>query len=81
MERELIVERIREGIVKAKKYGTKTGRPIGRPERTLPKDFTKYYRRWKRNKITGKEFAKLIEVSRSTLYRLIIMKQSLLDLL
>ena len=43
MERELIVERIREGIVKAKKYGTKTGRPIGRPMRTLPKDFIKYY--------------------------------------
>jgi DNA invertase Pin-like site-specific DNA recombinase len=29
MERELIVERIKEGIEKAKRYGTRTGRPIG----------------------------------------------------
>lgn len=78
MERELIVERIREGIVKAKKYGTKTGRPIGRPGRTLPKDFIKYYRRWKRKKIKGTEFAKLIGVSRATLYRHIKEYESLL---
>jgi DNA invertase Pin-like site-specific DNA recombinase len=71
MERELIVDRIREGIVKAKKYGTKTGNPIGRPVRTLPKDFIKYYKRWKNKKIKGTEFAKLIGVSRATLYRYI----------
>ena len=45
MERELIVERVREGIEKAKIYGTKSGRPIGRPERELPKDFEKYYKK------------------------------------
>jgi transcriptional regulator of acetoin/glycerol metabolism len=55
--------------VKAKKYGTKTERPIGRLTRTLPKDFIKYYKRWKHKKIKGTEFAKLIDVSRSTLYR------------
>ena len=71
MERELIVDRIKEGIIKAKKYGTKTGKPIGRPERILPKDFTKYHKRWKKNKIKGTEFAKLIGVSRATLYRYI----------
>ena len=41
MEREMIVERVNEGIEKAKRYGTKSGKPIGRPERTLPKNFEK----------------------------------------
>lgn len=71
MEREMIVERVREGVQKAKIYGTKSGQPIGRPERTLPKDFEKYYKKWTCNEITGTEFAKLINVSRSTLYRYI----------
>ncbi len=31
MERELTVEWIREGLAKAKRYGTRTGRPISRP--------------------------------------------------
>jgi DNA invertase Pin-like site-specific DNA recombinase len=71
MERELIVERVKEGIEKAKKFGTKSGQPIGRPKRTFTKDFVKYYKKWKRKKIKGTEFAKLIEVSRATLYRYI----------
>jgi DNA invertase Pin-like site-specific DNA recombinase len=71
MERELIVSRTLEGIEKAKRFGTKSGKPIGRPERTLPKDFEKYYKKYKDNEITGVEFARLLEVSRATLYRLI----------
>lgn len=71
MERELIVERVKEGMTKAKKFGTKTGVPIGRPPRKLPNDFKKYYKKWKRKQITGVEFAKLIKVSKSTLYRCI----------
>ncbi len=30
IERELAVERIREGMAKAKRYGTRSGRPVGR---------------------------------------------------
>lgn len=71
MEREIIVERVREGIEKAKKFGTKSGISIGRPERTLPKEFEKYYRKWKTKEIKATEFAKLIDVSRATLYRYI----------
>ncbi len=71
MERELIVERVREGIEKAKIFGTKSGLAIGRPARTLPKEFEKYYKKWKTKEITAKEFAKLVDVSRSTLYRYI----------
>ncbi|MDW7730346.1 MAG: recombinase family protein [Bacillota bacterium] len=36
MERELTVERIREGMAKAKRYGTRSGRPVGRPPREIP---------------------------------------------
>lgn len=71
MERELIVDRVREGVEKAKIYGTKSGKPIGRPERTISKDFEKYYKKWKANEITAIEFAKLLNISRSTLYRYI----------
>lgn len=71
MEREITVERVREGIEKAKLYGTKSGNPIGRPSMELPKDFVKYYKKWDSKEITAVEFAKLLKVSRSTLYRYI----------
>ena len=71
MEREIIVDRVNEGIQKAKIYGTKSGKAIGRPERTLPKDFKKYYAKWKASEITAVEFAKLLNVCRMTLYRYI----------
>ncbi len=71
MERELTVERIREGVAKAKKYGTRSGRPIGRPPMKIPSSFSKYLAMWKAEEITATEFAKLMGVSRSTLYRYI----------
>lgn len=71
MERELIVERIKEGMIKAAIHGTKSGNKIGRPRRKLPAKFKKYYVQWKNKKITAVEFAKLLEMSRSTLYRYI----------
>ena len=71
MERELTVERIREGIAKAKKYGTRTGRPIGRPPRQIPPAFKKYYPMWKGGEITATAFARLLAVSRPALYKYI----------
>ncbi|PKM93527.1 MAG: resolvase [Firmicutes bacterium HGW-Firmicutes-1] len=71
MEREQIVERVNEGIQKAKKYGTRSGKPIGRPGVTLPSSFSKYYQKLQSKEITSAEFARLIEVSRPTLYRYI----------
>jgi DNA invertase Pin-like site-specific DNA recombinase len=69
MERELTVERIREGLAKAKRYGTRSGRPIGRPPRQIPASFKKYYPMWKEGDITATDFARLIGVSRPTLYK------------
>jgi DNA invertase Pin-like site-specific DNA recombinase len=68
MERELTMERIREGMAKAKRYGTKTGRPIGRPPREVPASFKKYYPMWKEKDITATDFARLLGVSRPTIY-------------
>ena len=69
MERELTVERVREGIRKAQKYGTRSGKPIGRPPRKIPASFKKYYEMWKSEEISGVEFARLLDISRPTLYR------------
>jgi len=71
MERELTVERIREGMAKAKRYGTRSGRPVGRPPREIPATFKKYYPIWKDGDITATDFARLIGVSRPTLYQYI----------
>lgn len=35
LERDLIVERTRAGVAKAKREGTRSGKPIGRPKSTL----------------------------------------------
>jgi len=71
MERELTLERIREGIAKVKIYGTKTGRPVGRPPRQIPANFKKYYTIWKDGELTATDFAKVVGVSRPTLYKYI----------
>jgi len=71
MEREMIVQRVREGVTKAKLYGTKSGMRIGRPARQLPENFQKYYQKWKSKEIKKVEFCKLINVSRMTLDRYI----------
>ena len=80
MEREIANERVKEGIAKARKYGTRSGKPIGRPAPELPKVFPKYYYRWKEGgDITATEFARLIGVSRPTLYRYISIYEQEVD--
>ena len=76
MERELTVERIREGMAKARRYGTRSGRPVGRPPRKTPASFNKYYPMWKDGDITATDFARLIGVSRPTLYQYIKVHES-----
>ena len=66
-EREKIQGRVIEGLRNAKDKGLK----LGRPNRNLPKDFKKYYSKWKNKEITGVEFAKLLNISKATLYRYI----------
>ncbi|MBU3171763.1 recombinase family protein [Clostridium estertheticum] len=66
-EREKIQGRVIEGLKNAKAKGIK----LGRPNRRLPEDFNKYYSKWKDKEITGVEFAKLLSISKATLYRYI----------
>lgn len=66
-EREKIQSRVKEGLNNAKSKGIK----LGRPERKLPKDFEKYYKKWEASEITAVEFSKLMGISRATLYRYI----------
>jgi DNA invertase Pin-like site-specific DNA recombinase len=72
MEREIIVERVYEGLTKAKTCGTKSGKAIGRPSGLkFPNRWEKYYDQWKREEITAVQFARLVGLSRSSLYRYI----------
>lgn len=66
-EREKIQDRVKEGISNAMAKGVR----FGRPDRVLPKEFEKYYRKWKKKEITGVEFAKIVNISRATVYRYI----------
>ena len=66
-ERKKIQQRIQEGVNRAKAEG----KPIGRPKRKIPASFKKYYKQWQAKEITATEFARLLEVSRPTLYRYI----------
>ncbi|MCD3234308.1 recombinase family protein [Clostridium botulinum D/C] len=75
-ERIKIVSRIREGLKNAKQNGTKSGKNIGRPSITvdeLPKDFEKYYKKVIKKQITKNDMAKILGISRMTLYRYIKM--------
>ncbi|NSW92006.1 MAG: recombinase family protein [Firmicutes bacterium] len=66
-ELEKIQSRVKEGLQAARNKGVR----LGRPERKLPENFERYYKRWKANEITGVEFAKLMGVCRATIYNYI----------
>jgi DNA invertase Pin-like site-specific DNA recombinase len=66
-EREKIQSRVIEGLNVAKEKGVR----LGRPERTFPDNFKKYYEKWKAEEITAVEFSKLMGMGRTTLYRYI----------
>ena len=66
MERDYILERQREGIAVAKRNNVYKGRkPVER------KEFGRYYKLYKSREINKVQFAKIMEVSRPTLDRMI----------
>jgi len=69
MERELTVVRISEVMAKAKRCGTRSGRPVGRPPRETPVSFKNYYHMLKDRNITATCFVRLIGFSRAKLYQ------------
>lgn len=67
MERDMIAERIRSGMENAKAKGKTLGRPKITKE-DLPDKFWKYLNLYNEGKINKSDFARLIGVSRPTLY-------------
>lgn len=65
-ERQKIRENVRSGIAAAKKRGV----VLGRPKLTeLPKSFYEYYPMWREGPLSAGDCAKLMGVTRQTLYR------------
>lgn len=69
-EREKIISRINQGLDVARANGKK----LGRPKVNLPKDFYKEYRKFKNGEygsMSASNFAKMMGIGRSTLYKYI----------
>ena len=70
MERNIISQRVKSGMENA----SAKGRRIGRPETTkddLPNKFWKYYQMWQNNSINISEFSRILNCSRTTVYKYI----------
>ena len=66
LERNMICDRVKSGMLNAKAKGVK----IGRPQLTVndvPESVKKYYSRYKEGEFTKKEYARLCNISRPTL--------------
>ncbi len=61
----------RAGIDTAKKYGTKTGRPFGRPKVPTPENFVEITNRWKNNEITAVDAMRTLNLSKPTFYKMV----------
>lgn len=66
-ERLTIRQRQREGIDVAKAQG----RHLGRPQAEYPGNWQEIYKEWKENSITAKEAMELLEMKRTTFYKLV----------
>lgn len=64
-ERENIRKRQEQGIEAAKLRGVR----FGRPEASLPDDFQKLVRDWRKEKLTTRQILQICRVSKSTFYR------------
>jgi DNA invertase Pin-like site-specific DNA recombinase len=66
-ERENIKQRQKEGIAIAKAKG----KHLGRPKAEFPKGFEEHYRLWKAGEITATKAIELLNLKRTTFYKLI----------
>lgn len=70
-ERLFTKSRQREGIDIALKYGTKTGRPFGRPKINKPDNYDEVIKKWKDKKITAREAMRQLNLKPNTFYCMI----------
>ena len=70
MERDIISERVRSGMRNAAAKGKQIGRPVLDVD-SLPRDFWKAWKLYKRGDLTVSDMAKMLNVSRTTVYKYI----------
>ena len=75
MERDITRQRIRSGMQNAKAKGKKIGRPEVKKE-DLPDKFFKYYAFYKEGKMNITDLAKIVGVSRATIYNYIAIMET-----
>ena len=68
IEKNLISERVRSGLMNAKIKGKKLGRPPTNSD-NIPAIFYKYYPKFKNGEINKKEFSRLCNISYPTIYK------------
>ena len=72
MERNMISQRVKSGMANAKAKGKKIGRPKVTSE-DIPNIFLKHYPKYKMKSINISEFARICDMSRTTIYKYIKM--------
>ena len=75
-ERENTRKRQRQGIdvmqvVDGKRVSAKTGRPTGRPNAVYPEQWEQVYKQWKGGEITANKAMELLDLKRTTFYKLV----------
>lgn len=75
-ERENTRKRQRQGIdvmqvVDGKRVSAKTGRPTGRPNAEYPDNWEEVYKQWRANSITANKAMELLDLKRTTFYKLV----------
>ena len=78
MERNIITQRVRSGMLNAKAKGVKIGRPKISIE-TLPANFIKHYPKYKTKQINITEFSRLSGCSRQMIYKYIRVYENKLE--
>ena len=70
MERNMISQRVKSGMANAKAKGKQIGRPTTTSD-DIPHIFLKHYPKYKAKEINVSEFARLCNMSRTTIYKYI----------
>lgn len=70
MERDMISQRVKSGMINAKAKGKQIGRPI-LSKSNLPSKFWQHYGMYEDKQLSVTDFAKILGCSRTTLYRYI----------
>lgn len=77
---ELELEKIRTRTREALAVKKKKGEPLGRPKIEMPKNFKKVYKQYKNRDITATQAMKLLDLKKTTFYKMIKEYEDLMDL-